>query len=138
MKNKSTMELPPLPINVTINQAGTKAILHINCQSDGKVARWIEDKGEGDAWAKQVWLGKLGCLLKLYGNIECQWPHLSMEPNINTTLILDKFNNPWAYTISDFPENYKLFAVERQVAQGENHPRKDYYLCGMVFFLLSV
>jgi len=97
----------------------------------------MEDKGEGDAWAKQVWLGKLGCLLKLYRNIECQWPHSSMEPNTNMPLPPDKFNDPWAYMISDFPENYKLFAVERQ-AQGENPPRKDYYLCGTTLFLLFV
>lgn len=42
----------------------------------------------------------------------------------------DILNDPWAYTISDFPENYKLFAVERQV-QGNSPPRKDYYLCGV-------
>jgi len=70
-RSKNTMELPPLPIPVTLNQTGTGAILHINCQSDGQVARWMVDKEESDGWAKQVWLGKLGCLLKLHGNIKC-------------------------------------------------------------------
>ena len=132
MKNKNTMEILPLHINVMHNQDGNGAILHIDCQSDGKVERWMEDE-EASTQAKNLWLGKLGCLLKLHGNIECQWLHSSMKTNTNTSLPPDTFNDPWAYRISDFPEHYKLFAVERQV-QGGNHPRKDHYLCGKFFF----
>ena len=88
------------------------------------------DKEEASTQAKNLWLGKLGCLLKLHGGIECQWSHSSMETNTNMQRPPDTFNDPWDYRISDFPENYKLFSVERQ-AQGENPPRKDHYLCGM-------
>jgi len=135
MKNKNTMELPPLPISVTLNQKSTGAILHINCQSDGKATREREDREEGHLQAKQTWLGKLGCLLKIYGEIECQWLHSSMESDTNISLLPDTFNDPWAYSISDFPEHYKFFAVERR-AKGNDPPRKDYYLCGTVSFPL--
>ena len=137
MNNRDTMESPPLPINATLNQAGDRATLHISCQSDGRVARWMEDKEEGGGWAKQVWLGKLGCLLKLHRDIECQWLHLSMEPNTNTSPLPDILPNPWAYSISDFPQHYKLFSVERKTQRGDP-PRKDYYLCGMILFFLCV
>ena len=132
IKNTNTMEGPPLHINVTHNPQENRAILHIDCQSDGKVERWMKDREEAREEAKNVWLGKLGCLLKIHGRIKCQWPHSSVETNTNMPLPPDTFNDPWAYRVSDFPENYKLFAAERQ-AQGENPPRKDYYLCGMSF-----
>lgn len=77
MMNMGTVKPTPLPIDVTLNQEETKAILHINCKSDGKRARWYEDKEEGREWAKRSWLGKLGCLLKVHGNIKCQWSSLT-------------------------------------------------------------
>jgi len=132
---KNTMKYPPLPINVTLNQDGDGAILHINCQSDGKKERWPEDKEEGSTQAKDLWLGKLGCLLKWHGDIECQWPHLSVEADTDVPSYPDKFNDPWAYRISTFPINYKLFAVARP-AQGEDPPRKDHYLLGKSSFFL--
>jgi hypothetical protein len=36
MMNMGTTKTPPLSINVTLNQKEDGAILHINCQSDGK------------------------------------------------------------------------------------------------------
>ena len=129
MKNKSTME--PLPINVSLNQEANGAIFHINCESDGKMERWIEGGEEASTQAKNLWLGKLGCLLKFHGDIECQWLYSSMETDTNVQLPPDIFHDPWAYKISDFPKNYKLF-VEQQ-AQGGNPSRKDYYLYGMPF-----
>lgn len=89
---------------------------------------------EANTQAKQVWLWKLGCLLKIHGNIECQSLHCSMENNITIPLHIDKFNNPWHYKLSDFPKDYKLFAVARP-PKGDIQ-RKDYYLCGMFYFLL--
>ena len=128
---------PPLPIHVTLNNSRTGAILHINLQSDGKEERWMEDEQESDPQAKQHWLRKLGCLLKVHGDIECQWPH----PPVNTTttrpLHPDTFNNPWKYTISDFPEGYQLFSVEREIRR-KGGPRKDHYLCGVFFFIPSI
>jgi hypothetical protein len=44
------------------------------------------------------------------------------------------FSDPWAYSISNFPNNYKLFAVDYQ-REGDTPPRRDYYLCGMLPFL---
>jgi len=136
MNNKNTMELPPLPIDVTTNQEGNGAIFHIDCQSDGKAERWIEDEEEVSTQAENLWLGKLGCMLKVHGRIKCEWPCLSIETDTNVVPPPDKFNNPWAYRISTFPANYKLFAVARK-ADGDNFPRKDYYLYGMpsLFFL---
>ena len=130
--NNNTMESSPLLIDVTLNQEGDGAILHINCQSDGKAERWLEDGEEGGIQAKNVWLGKLGCLLKLHGGIECQWPCWLMESDTNILSHPDKFNDPWAYRISTFPTNYKLFGVARP-AKGENPPTKDHYLCGISF-----
>ena len=57
-----------------------------------------------------------------------------METDTNILLPPDTFNDPWAYRLSDFPKNYKLFAAKRQ-AQGKDSDRKDYYLCGMSFLL---
>jgi hypothetical protein len=131
--HKNTME-EPLHVNATHNEQNDRAILHINCKSDGRMERWRGDGEEASPQTKRTWLGKLGCMLKIHGNIECQWPHSSMETNIIIQLPPDTFNDPWAYRISDFPENYKLFAVGRQT-QVENHPRKDYYLRGMSFLL---
>jgi hypothetical protein len=98
----------------------------------------MEEEEESSKQAKQVWLGKLGCMLKLHANIEGQWVYTSMEPNINLSLHPDPFmfSNPWAYTIPEFPKNYKLFAVER-ATEGGDLPRKDHYLCGIVLFFLS-
>ena len=75
--NASTVKPTPLHIEVTLNNEETGAILHINCQSDGKRARWsnLKDKEEGSEQAKRGWLGKLGCLLKVHGNITCEWFH---------------------------------------------------------------
>lgn len=92
------------------------------------------DRQEAGTQAKNLWLWKLGCLLKIHGNIECQWPYSSMEADTNMQYPPDTFNDPWDYKISDFPEGYKLFSMERQI-QGENPPQKDYYLCGMSFLL---
>ncbi|KAF9788031.1 hypothetical protein BJ322DRAFT_600464 [Thelephora terrestris] len=111
IKPKSNMELPPLPINITHNQEGNGAILHINCQSDATTTRWMDNREEASIGAQKVWLGKLGCLLKLHGSIEYA------------------FNDPWAYSISNFPQGYKLFSVERET-QGDDLSRKDHYLCG--------
>lgn len=80
----------------------------MNCDSDARPTRWMRNHEEADNQAKNIWLGKLGCLLKLHGNIEYM------------------FNDPWAYRISDFPRNYKLFSVGR----GGKSSRKDHYLCG--------
>ena len=131
------METPPLLINVTHNQQGSGAILHINCPSDGRVEGWMVSREEANTQTKNLWFGKLGCLLKLHGGIECKWPYSSIETDTNMQHPPDIFNDPWDYKISDFPEGYKLFSVERQ-AQGENTPHKDYYLCGMSFLLLSM
>ena len=101
------------------------------------MARWMEGKEEGSEGAKQVWLSKLGCLLKLHGNIKCQWPCSPMGPNTKLLLPPDMFKDPWAYRIADFPEGYKLFEVERQ-AKGNDPPTKDHYLCGIfISFFLS-
>ena len=132
MKSQS----PPLPVRITLNQEGTEAILHFNCQSDGRVERWLEDKEESSDQAKQVWLSKLGCLLRVHWDFECQWFDSPVELNTNT-LPLDKFNDPWAYRIADFPKNYKLFAVGRQTG-GDNSPREDHYLCGMFLSLFCI
>lgn len=90
----------------------------------------MEGGEEAGVQARDSWLWKLGCLVRMHRDIGCQWHHSSMEANTNIPLPPDTFNNPWAHKISDFPANYKLFAVERQV-QGDNLPRKDYYLYGM-------
>ena len=124
------MESPPLVIEVTPNHEGTGAILHVNSLSDGSSKRWMEGE-EASAQAKQGWLWKLGCLLKIHGNIECQCPHCSMENPTAKPLHADAFSNPWCYMLSDFPEGYKLFAVARP-PQGDNQ-RKDYYLFGMFY-----
>ncbi|KAF9790947.1 hypothetical protein BJ322DRAFT_1216507 [Thelephora terrestris] len=105
------MESPPLPMNITLNQEGNGAILHINCQSDGTKTRWVNNREEASTQAEKVWLGKLGCLLKLHGNIEYI------------------FIDAWAYRISSFPKGYKLFSVERKI-QGSDLSRKDHYLYG--------
>jgi len=97
----------------------------------------MEDGEEDTAQAKEGWLWKLGCLLKLHGNIECQWPHPLGEANTNSLLPSDMFNDPWAYKISGFPDNYKLFAVERKAGQ-DGSIRRDYYLCGMFLPLYCV
>jgi hypothetical protein len=130
---------PPLLINAIPNHNGTGAILHINFPSDGKEGRWMEDEEESDAQAKQQWLRKLGCLLKIHGNIECQclWPHLPVNTTTTRPLHPDTFNNPWKYTISDFPEGYQLFSVERETRR-EGGPRRDHYLCGVYFYLPSI
>jgi len=99
------------PITVTHNQERSGAILHINCQSDGSMTKWPQGKEEEHRDAQKSWLVKLGCMLKVYQGIKY------------------KFNDPWKYALSNFPEGYKLFAVERR-EQGGNQPRKDYYLCG--------
>jgi len=110
MTTKAKMESTPLPIEVTPSHDGTGAILHVNFPSDGTSERWMEGE-EASTQAKQAWLWKLGCLLKIHGNIEYT------------------FNNPWKYMLSDFPEGYKLFAVARP-PQGDNPQRKDNYLSG--------
>ena len=130
MNNKNTMEPPPLPIDVTPNQEGNGAILHIDCPSDGKAERWMENEEEVSTQTENSWLGKLGCLLKVHGHIECQWLYLSIRTDTNMLSPPDIYSNPWAYRISAFPSNYKLFAVARP-AKGDNPPRKDHYLCGM-------
>ena len=117
------------PITVTHNQEKSGAILHINCQSDGSMTRWTQGKEEAPRNAQKLWLAKLGCMLKVYQGIKCQWPHSLKETNTNMSF-LDEFNDPWEYALSTFPEGYKLFAVERQ-KQGGSPPRKDYYLYGM-------
>ena len=127
------MELPPLPINITLNQERNRAILHINCQSDATATRWIGNKEEASTQAEKVWLGKLGCLLKLHGDIEGQWLYPLAETTINILPHPDLFNDPWAYSLSNFPQGYKLFSVERET-QGDDHSRKDHYLFGMFFF----
>jgi len=130
MVNMDTMIPPSLHFEATLNQEETGAILHINCQSDGKRAKWSKDKEEGSEQAKRVWLGKLGCLLKVHGNITCQCQfHSPVRTNTNLVLPPDIFNDPWSYRIADFPANYKLFVKERQT-EGDNHPQKDHYLCG--------
>ena len=87
---------------------------------------------------KQVWLVKLGCLLKLHGNIkEGEWFDLLLEPNVGLILPPDMFGDPWAYRISDFPMNYKLFTVKRQ-PKGDSPPMRDGYLCGMSAFFFPV
>ena len=129
MMNAGTMKPPPLHIDVTPNQEETGAMLHINCPSDGRRARWSEVKEEGSEQAKRIWLGKLGCLLKVHGHITCQWFLSPVGTNTNLSLPLDVFNDPWSYRIANFPENYKLFVKERQ-AEGNNHPQKDHYLYG--------
>lgn len=116
-------------ITVTLNQERSGAILHINCQSDGNVEMSPTNQEEGNTDAQKLWLGKLGCMLKIHQGIECQWPHSLKEANTNMSF-LDEFNDPWMYALSNFPEGYKFYGEERQ-AQGENPPRKDYYLCGM-------
>ena len=135
MLTADKMEPQHLNIDTTLNQERNGAVLHINCQSDGKPRRWME-VGEEASWEQKMsWLVKLGCLLKLHGRVNCQWPHLSMEHDTSLSLPSDIFGHPWAYRIADFPRDYKLFVVERQ-AKGNDPPTKDCYLCGM-FFLLS-
>jgi hypothetical protein len=134
IKPKSNMELPPLPINITHNQEGNGAILHINCQSDATATRWMDNREEASIGAQKVWLGKLGCLLKLHGSIECQWLQPTAATIMNMPPNSDAFNDPWAYSISNFPQGYKLFSVERET-QGDDLSRKDHYLCGMFIFL---
>ena len=120
---------PPPYIEVSLNQEETEAILYINCQSDGKSTRWSKVKEEGSEQAKRVWLGKLGCLLKVHGNITCKWFYSPVGTSTDLLLSPDIFNNPWSYRIADFPENYKLFVKERQT-EGNSYPQKDHYLCG--------
>ena len=129
-----TMEPQSLNINTTLNEEGNGAILHTNCQSDGKMERW-ERFREASNGQKQEWLVKLGALLKLHGKINCQWQDHQVEPNTNVSRSSDVFSHPWAYRIVDFPSGYKLFVVERK-AKGDDPPRKDCYLCGMFFLPL--
>jgi len=70
-----------------------------------------DNRDEASTQAEKVWLGKLGCLLKLHGNIDYT------------------FIDPWAYSLSGFPQGYKLFSVERKT-QGNGLSRKDHYLYG--------
>jgi hypothetical protein len=72
--NKDTMETPPLHTSVTLNQEGTGAIFHINCQSDGKRGMWMMDKEEADEEATKLWLVKLGCQLRAHWSTDCQCP----------------------------------------------------------------
>ena len=97
----------------------------------------MDNRDEASTQAEKVWLGKLGCLLKLHGKIECQWLHPSMEPTTNMSPHPDEFNDPWDYSISSFPQGYKLFSVERET-QGNELSRKDHYLYGMFIFLLHM
>ena len=62
--------------------------------------------------------------------------HCSMEITTTIPLHTDSFNNPWCFTLSDFPKGYKLFAVARPSID-VNPQRKDYYLCGMFYFFFS-
>lgn len=102
------MESPPFPINITLNKEGDGAILHANPKSDARASRWAVDYEESTSQAKQGWLWKLGCLLKLHGNIEYI------------------FYDPWAYSLADFPKNYKLFSAGRR----DGPLRMDHYLYG--------
>ena len=138
MLKADTME-PQLNIDITLDQEQERAIFHINCQSDGKMERWMEGREEASWEIRLGWFVKLGCLLKLYGNVNCQWPYPPEEHSSSLSLPSDIFGNPWAYRIAAFPRDYNLFAVERQ-AKGDDPPRKDYYLCGMFLhsFLLCV
>lgn len=136
MTSKTKIESPPLKIEVTPSLDKTGAIFHINCQSDGSSQRWTGGE-EASTQAKQSWLWKLGCLLKIHGNIQCQNPQCSMGNTTALPLHSDQFNNPWDYKLSDFPAGYKLFAVARP-STNDNPQRKDYYLHGICFFLLLV
>ena len=127
MLTMDTVEPQSLNISTAFNEEGNGAILHINCQSDGKMERWKGYKEEASSGQKQEWLVKLGALLKLHGRINCQW-----EPNSNVPQSLDIFSHPWSYRIADFPGNYKLFVRGRN-AKEDILPRKDCYLCGMLF-----
>ena len=134
------MEQLPPPFNVSLSHKGTRAIIHINninCQSDGEAARWIEDKEESSEQAKQFWLVRLGCLLKIHKDIECQLSYSSTEPNTKILLPPATLDNPWMHKIADFPQNYKLFAVKRRQTGRGSSPREDHYLCGVFFFLFS-
>ena len=127
MLKMDTVEQQFLSIATTLTQEGNGAILHISCRSDGKVERWRGRGEEASSGQKQEWLVKLGALLKLHGKINCQF-------NANLSLSSDIFSHPWAYRIADFPNGYKLFAVERK-AKGDKLLRKDCYLRGMFFLL---
>ena len=134
---QSSLPSPSLTIITTLNQKGTGATLHINSQSDGRVGRWMEDAEESGEEQQRTWLVKLGVLLKQHGNIKCQWPYYQQEePDTYLSPPSNTFNNPWAYRIANFPRGYKLFFVERPT-QGDDLPRRDYYLCGIISFSLS-
>lgn len=135
MTSKTKMESQPLTVDVTLSQNGKGAIFHVNCPSDGNHEGWMEGE-EASTQAKQIWLWKLGCMLKIHGNIKCQCLHCSMEITTTIPLHTDSFNNPWCFTLSDFPKGYKLFAVARPSID-VNPQRKDYYLCGMFYFFFS-
>ena len=137
MMNENIAKPLPLPVNITLNQEGNQAILHINCQSDGNKGKWMKNKEESSEQAKRVWLGKLGCQLVIHQEVECQWFYSSVELNTEMLLSTDILNNPWDYKIADFPKNYKLFVVERK-AEGKKPPRTDHYLCGMFFFVFCI
>ena len=62
-------------ISVTHNQQRDGAILQIDCQSDGKAERWMRNGEEAGTQGKNLWLGKLGCLLKLHQSVEGEWPY---------------------------------------------------------------
>ena len=132
--SKNNMESQPFQINITLNQEGNGALLHANPKSDARASRWPMGYEEAESQAKQVWLGKLGCLLKLHGNIKCQWSSSPRGTNTNIQHCSDTFNDPWAYKISDFPENYKLFSAGRRGSP----LRMDHYLHGMFFLLLNM
>lgn len=134
MTSKTKIELPPLTIEVSPSHNRAGAIFHVNCPSDGSSQRWVE-REEASTQAKQGWLWKLGCLLKVHGNIECQNLQHLMGNTTHLPFHSDKFNNPWDYTLSDFPTGYKLFAVARS-STNDNPQRKDYYLCGMCYLFL--
>jgi hypothetical protein len=135
--HKNTMEIPPLHMNITLNQEGNGAIFHINCQSDGERTKWKEDKEEAGENALGDWLNTLGCLLKIHGTTDCQWPYSSVEPDTNLLLAPDMFSDPWVYSISNFPKNYKLFTLERKRV-GDSPPKKDHYLYGMFLSFFCV
>lgn len=71
MTSKTKMESQPLTVDVTLSQNGKGAIFHVNCPSDGNHEGWMEGE-EASTQAKQIWLWKLGCMLKIHGNIKCQ------------------------------------------------------------------
>jgi hypothetical protein len=136
MSSKTKFESQSLTIEVSPSLDETGATLQINCPSDGSSQMWMEGE-EASRQAKQGWLCKLGCLLKIHGNIKCQCSQCSTKNTATLPPHTDTFNNPWHYRLSDFPNGYKLFAVARP-ATDDNHQRKDYYLCGMFYCFLHV